>query len=125
MNSPRTLLPLLLCLIFTAVVFGEPTWVQIRDSQPNPPQTTLVNNTVDSIVFIVTIPGFFKEDTTYDKIEYQRLRFIEESVLSDSGFPELPIIYRLVAIPECDSVFITVNAYNPHYFTGYYLLGKC
>ncbi len=119
MNTKRLLAVAVLCMIFCNVLIAGPTWVEVRDAQDNPPDIDLNTNTTDSIVVTLTIPGFYKEDSTYDDTTYQRLYFPEQTVLGDSGFPELPAVYFMVAVPECDSVFATVYAYNPHYFTNY------
>jgi hypothetical protein len=119
MNFSKSILSIVCCVILAGVASGEPSWVQIRDAQDNPPDVDLITNSTDSIVFIVTIPGFFKEDTTYEDTTYQRLFFPKQAVLTDSGFPELPTICCLLAVPKCDSVLVTADGYNPHYFTDY------
>ena len=103
-----------------AVAFSGPSWVMVRSSQDSSSDIDLITNTADSVVFIVTIPGFFTEDTTYDKTTYQRLSFPNGTVLIDSGFPELPTVAHSIAIPNCEGVTVTVNAYNPTYLTDYY-----
>ena len=78
MNSFKLLLSLAICIIFCNVLIAGPTWVEVREPQDNPPDIVLNNNTVDSVVFTVTIPGFFKDDTTYDDTTYQRIWFPEK-----------------------------------------------
>jgi len=110
----------LICIIFSGLAFSAPKWVTIRSSQEGPPQSTLTNNTSDSVVFIVTIPGFYKEDINWEDTTYQKLRFPTGTTLTDSGFPELPTVAHSIAIPNCEGVTVTVNAYNPTYLTDYY-----
>lgn len=110
-----------LCLAITSISLGNPTWVEVREKEENPPVINLVNSTNSNVTFSVTIPGFFIVDTTYDDTTYQRIWFPEEEVCSDSGVPEVPIIIQKIAIPICSDVTVTYNKYNPHTFTNYYV----
>jgi len=105
-------------LICAGVTFGA-TWVTVTDSNENPPEVTLLNNDADSVVFKVTIPGFYKEDESEGGTTYQRIWFEGEMALSDSGFPALPAIIRNTAIPNCDSISVQVYKYGSTIFNNY------
>jgi len=57
------------------------------------------------VEFEVTIPGMF--NTVIDT--FNRVNIKEHTKLDSVGFPEVPIVSFLVAIPQCDSIYLDVD----------------
>jgi len=119
MKFLQQLMLIVMCVIWVGNSSAA-TWVEITDSNENPPEIDLRDSSADSVVICITIPGFFKDDETEDQTTYQKIWFDEgELALADSGFPQLPVIRKLIAIPDCDSVIVDITPYGPNYLTNY------
>lgn len=70
----------------------------------------------DTIVqFNVKIPGMFVTEID----SFARVNIKEHTRMDSVGFPEMPIVSFLVAIPECDSVNLNICLLDSIQFTGY------
>ena len=119
MNYLRFLCLLALFIPHLSSALSVPVWVEVRDPYDNPPEIIFQSNTADSVVFTVLIPGFFRGNEVEGGETYQKMWFPKETVLSDTGFPELPVISRLIAVPNCAGVNVSVEAFNKNTFNGY------
>jgi hypothetical protein len=119
MGSRKIVALLTVALLAVSTAFSAPTWVSLGRGIGTSPTIALNNNTADSIVFTVVIPGFYKDDVTENNLIYQKMWFDEGGVLTDSGFPELPTLIRNIAIPECDSVHVIIRALSNQRLDNY------
>ena len=56
------------------------------------------------VIFTVNIPGMYVKD----EVGYQRLRIEGCGKTDSTGFPELPLLKYLSAVPQCDSIIYDI-----------------
>jgi len=111
-----------ICISFFLLsLFGhsQPQWVGFSGNQPSKPQVNLMISTNQKILYQVQIPGMNQESRTFNGITYQRLSMLGGQKWGDPGYPELPSIGKLLAIPECTGMDISVVFTDSIVFDGY------
>ena len=96
-----------ICLILLAMLFistnafADEEWVSFTGKGESAPEYDIINSNSFIVEFEVEIPGMkSKSIDIYDRI------YIPEHTKMDSvGFPEVPVVSYLVAIPECESIW--------------------
>lgn len=97
-------------LIFMCIAFlgnAQPTWVTFTDDHPSKPIVHLKNSTNQSVEYNVVIPGMYC-DTINNGESYQRLSLPGGSKWGQPGYPEIPNIASLIAIPECSGFTLNI-----------------
>ena len=61
----------------------------------------------------------YKTDIPENGTNYQRISIPGNMVSNDAGEPELPIVRKLIAIPECDNVSLTANVTSQNTYSNY------
>ncbi|MCF8379155.1 MAG: hypothetical protein K9H49_06230 [Bacteroidales bacterium] len=93
-------LTFLIVLICSIQFVGSQNWIEFATSESTVPLCDVTTSTDTLVELEITVPGMFS--TAVDS--FNRVR-VEEHFLTDSvGFPEMPVISFLVAIPECVNV---------------------
>ncbi len=99
-----------LCLLLFASmvlgVMGQPQWVAFTDTTPKAPRISLQSSSNQQVRYLVQISGMYQESITVGAETYQRLSIPKTSDWGIHGYPELPAISKLIAVPECDSITI-------------------
>ncbi|MBI9037295.1 MAG: T9SS type A sorting domain-containing protein [Bacteroidales bacterium] len=80
-------------------------WVEFTASDNTEPVYTILSSNNDSVEFNLKIPGMYSMEID----SFQRISIKSHSVMDSIGYPELPVLSYLVAIPECDSIGISIN----------------
>ena len=103
----KKLLQLILIAILTLVIKTLPAqeWVEFTASDNTEPVYTILSSNNDSVEFNLKIPGMYSTEID----SFQRVEIKGHSVMDSIGFPELPVLSYLVAIPECDSIGINIS----------------
>ena len=91
------------------------SWVEFTASESTKPVCTIGTSNDTLVKFNVTIPGIFK--TTIDT--FNRVEIKEHSKMDSVGYPEMPVVSFLVAIPECDSVNLAIELVDSIQFSDY------
>jgi len=78
-------------------------WTAFNAMDGTEPVCTVNSSTNDSVTFTVQIPGMYSE--TIDSLH--RILIPGHNKMDSVGYPELPVIVFLVAIPDCDSVALS------------------
>ncbi|MCD4698498.1 MAG: T9SS type A sorting domain-containing protein [Bacteroidales bacterium] len=90
-------------------------WVEFTTSESVTPVCTVLTSNDTLVKFDVIIPGIF--ETPIDT--FNRVNIKEHSKMDSVGYPEMPIVSFLVAIPECDGVNLNITLLDSTQFTGY------
>jgi hypothetical protein len=80
-------------------------WVEFSASESNSPQLTLSSSNDTIVEFEINVPGMYS--TAIDS--FNRVEIKNHFKLDSVGFPEIPVISYLVAIPSCDSVILNLT----------------
>ncbi len=105
----------------TCLLYAQPQWVTFSKSTPQPPIIQLASSDSLSVNFTAEICGMYETDTTVNNIEFQRLYIPGGGCSHIVGDPEMPYVRQLIAIPECDSVILTVDIKDNTSFENYYV----
>jgi hypothetical protein len=100
------------CIVITAgISWGE--WINVGSSPANEPVTaTVIYSDETATEFTVSVNRILSEDIIIEGVGYSRLLIPGESATWRVGFPELPKVVKLVAVPPTGNVELTVEAGN-------------
>ena len=108
----RTIILVFIIISFTA---KSQDWIEFNPSGTTAPTYNLLSSTDSVVEFGVIVPGMF--ETSIDS--FNRINIKEHSRLDSVGFPEIPVVSFLVAIPDCDSVNLIINPLDSSQFNGF------
>ncbi|MCK5050217.1 MAG: VCBS repeat-containing protein [Candidatus Cloacimonetes bacterium] len=96
-------------VLVVLVVFGfsasAEEWLNFNERGESAPIYDVTNSTSSLVEFELEIPGMeSKEIDTFN-----RVRILEHTKMDSIGFPEVPVITYLIAIPECYDVNLNIT----------------
>ncbi|MCD4745789.1 MAG: hypothetical protein K8R58_05775, partial [Bacteroidales bacterium] len=99
---------LIIATLFVVFVSKSQDWIEFSASESTSPQYDVLTSNDTLVEFEINVPGMFSTQIdTFDRVQ------IKEHLRMDSiGFPELPIISYLTAIPDCDSVIVQIELFD-------------
>ena len=106
---------LLITAFFTSFSLFTQNWVEYTASETTKPICNVLTSNDTLVKFNVLIPGMFETPTD----TFNRVNIKEHTKMDSMGFPEMPIVSFLVAIPNCDSVILNIKIMDSTQFTGY------
>jgi len=90
-------------------------WVEFTALDNTEPVYTILSSNNDSVEFNLKIPGMYATEID----SFQRIEIKGHSMMDSIGYPELPVLSFLVAIPECDSIVINISGLDSLKFNDY------
>ncbi len=92
---------LLLLILFTPFLLRA-EWISLNKNKATqtPPNVTLISDDNNSTVIKINISGFELKDLFTEGKTYQSADLLSESFTTKSGFPEVPYISKILAIPD-------------------------
>ena len=111
----------MLCLtvVITVQTFAQPKWVPFLQQTKTKPTTNLTASNNSTVSFTVQINGMEVSNAKAGTTTYQSLSIPDGEVMTKAGSPQVPIISKLIAIPDCDNVTISVTPSNELQFANY------
>ncbi len=99
---------LIIIMIIPFIVRAE--WIPLNKQRtsPTPPNVTLISDDNNSTVIKIEISGFELKDFNTDDKQYQMIDLLSESFTANPGFPELPYIAKVLAIPDQASISVEI-----------------
>jgi hypothetical protein len=98
------------CIIFSFFIVNGQEYISLNgDSIPNLSTCQIIGQGTNYVEFDVEISGFYKQDTTINYITYQRISLLDNYTTSNVGMPELPIINKLVYVPDSCTINISIS----------------
>ena len=106
----RTKLFIILIINMFIPFLLQAEWIPMikQNSSPTPPKVTLISDDNNSTVIKIEISGFELEKLISDDNHYQRIDLLSESFTTKPGFPELPYIAKVLAIPDQAGISVEV-----------------
>jgi PKD repeat protein len=85
-------------------------WIPINNQKtsPAPPIVTLISDDINSTVLKIEISGFDLKEFISGDHHYQKIDLLSESFTTNPGFPELPYIAKVIAVPDRAAVSFEV-----------------
>jgi hypothetical protein len=102
-------LPLIIILVlFPFLIKAE--WIPLnkQNTSPAPPNVTLISDDNTSTVLKIEISGFDLKNFSSEGNEYQLVDLLTESFITKPGFPKLPYIAKVLAIPDQAAVSVEI-----------------
>ena len=87
------------------IIANADEWINFNDSEASVPSYDVTNSTSSIVTFELEIPGMNSTDVD----AYNRVYIPEHSRMDSVGYPEVPFVSYLVAIPECDNVILNIT----------------
>ncbi len=116
LRSLKSALPFILtvlCVLLSHPAVASPYegWYPLAPGadDPAPPTVVLVTEEPSVSVIMVDLPGMVLETVTEEGADYSRVSIPGYGELSDAGFPQLPVVPVVVAVPESDSLQVRVT----------------
>ena len=103
----------------TTQLFSQQSWVPFLRQDKTPPELTLLHSDNNTVSFNVRVNGMLSTFKKIGENDYQRLSIHNSEVMTTEGAPALPVITKLIAVPDCDDVTITVTPSNEIQFSNY------
>lgn len=110
---------LLVILSFITNAPAQQQWITLTNNHPTAPVITLEHSLNSEVSYTIDITGMYKQDTTVNSITYNRLSILQNGKWGEPGYPEIPAIYKLVAIPECETVSVIFHVTDSVVLDGY------
>ncbi len=111
-----------LTVIITVQTFAQTTWVPFLQQTKTKPTTNLTTSNNNTVSFTVQINGMEASNIKAGTSAYQSLSIPDGEVMTKAGSPQVPIISKLIAIPDCDNVSISITPSNELQFPNYNVL---
>ena len=83
-------------------------WVEFTASETTDATCNVLTSTDSIVEFEINVPGMFS--TVIDT--FNRVQIKNHSRMDSVGFPEVPIVSYLTAIPDCDSVIVNIELFD-------------
>lgn len=97
-------------LLFSAgLTFAQGDWVRFTSSTPKDCDIQVMQSTNTRFRMNVKVYGMFTKNITEKGEIYQRIHIPGGIVTTTTGLPELPVIRKLIAIPECANLDLNLN----------------
>ncbi len=111
-NKPTMFKKILIILIISALVPFKMNaeWVSLDKNKVSkiPPKVTIISNDNNSTVIKVELLGFNVKEFITEGRSYQSVDLMTEIFSNESGFPEVPHIAKILAIPDQTGVSVEV-----------------
>ncbi|MFW5872493.1 MAG: C25 family peptidase propeptide domain-containing protein [bacterium] len=92
-------------LMLVSIFTKSQEWVEFATSESTSPQLNLSTSNDTLVEFEIEVPGMYS--TAIDS--FNRVEILNHFKMDSVGFPEIPVISYLVAIPSCDSVILNLT----------------
>ena len=106
---------LFFAFIFISFAVYSQDWIEFTASETTKPDYELLQSTDTIVEFEIDVPGVFS--TVIDT--FNRVQIKEHTIMDSVGYPEMPIISYLVAIPTCDSVKLNIELLDSIKYTNF------
>jgi len=114
---------LILCASLTCLLLGlvpaTAEWVALDGADPSAPRVNLVSHDGAATVIELSISGFHVEQETADGTVWHRLSLGDNAALRRTGLPQLPVVARLVGIPDLADYTVATEVLDAVTLTGY------
>lgn len=114
----KPILSIVAGLLMLNAVFGQ-NWVSFTKTTPVSPIVNLIASDNQSVSFTVEVCGMYQQDLTEGGETFQRISIPGCNALTATGEPELPVFRKLIAIPECTDVTLSVNITGQTAYSNY------
>jgi len=111
-------LVIVVCLLSTAATAQE--WISFGSrAEGSPPEISVQRNDNQQVSFTVGLSGMYVETRNEEGSVYKRLAMPQCRTMGEVGSPEIPVVTKMVAIPECSEIVYNVTMSGVQTFSNY------
>ena len=110
---------MLLSWFVSTTAWSQSTWIGFTSNTPLKPNVQVLESSNQTVRYQISISGMYSEDIEHDREIFQRLSIPGGIKMSKQGWPELPIISRPVAIPDCGGMTFSIIVYDSIILNNY------
>ncbi len=99
---------LIIAVLFVNQSVNSQDWVEFSVSDTTDATCNVLTSADTIVEFEINVPGIFS--TVIDT--FNRVQIKNHTRMDSVGFPEIPIVSFLAAIPDCDSVFVNIELFD-------------
>lgn len=88
--------------------YGQERWIPFTSSTKSKPIFNLHHSNNENVSFSIEITGMVVRDVLAKEKTYQRLAIPDQNKSTEVGFPEIPVISQLIAVPDCEQVNLRI-----------------
>ncbi len=111
-----------LIIVMTISIPAQPNWIAFHQQTKTKPSIILTSSDNSNVSFTVQINGMYAADKKNEAVIYRSLSIPDGELIIEEGSPQLPMISKLIAIPDCDDVSFSLSPSNKIEFTNYNIL---
>jgi hypothetical protein len=111
-------------VLLASSISAQAEWVSLNKSASSPqaPKVTLLEDNESGTVLKVELSGFEVREVVGADRTYQSIGLLMDAVTTEIGFPELPCVAKILAVPDQAAISIEViEVGEVHSYTGYVL----
>ena len=108
--------------VITSSVYTQNKWIPLYNQESTAPTVSVSSSNNSNVSFLVQISGLNVLDKNVDKATYQSLYIPDAEVITEKGLPQVPVITKLIAIPDCEDVSLSITSSNELVFSDYNIL---
>ena len=84
-----------------------------------PPEVSISRSDNQQVSFAVSLSGMYAESKDEALVTYKRLSMPQCEIMGEVGAPEIPVVTKMIAIPECSEIMYNVTMSGVQTFTDY------
>ena len=96
---------IVILLAMQTFLLAQESWIPFNGGTEGEVELNILTSNNSEVIFTVNIPGMYVKD----EMGYQRLRIEGCGKTDSTGFPELPLLKYLSAVPLCYSIIFSVQ----------------
>jgi hypothetical protein len=113
---------LTITVLISIQLFSQSRWIPLLQQTKTATSINLSSSNKNNVSFTIQINGITVVDRKVEGINYQQLSIPNGEVIVEEGSPQIPIVSKLIAIPDCDDISFSVIPSNPVEFNNYNIL---
>ncbi|HCV44005.1 MAG TPA: hypothetical protein DGH68_11015, partial [Bacteroidetes bacterium] len=109
-------------LLLASSIPAQADWVSLNGnaSSPQAPKVTLLEDSPAGTVLKIELSGFELQEVVGAERAYRSIDLLTDATTTEIGFPELPCVARILAVPDQAAVSVeVVEVGEEQSFTGY------
>jgi hypothetical protein len=110
---------LLLTIALLSTTLWSQNWVALQSVNPEEPVINVTHSNNQHVSLTFSLSGFYTKTITEAGVDYQRLSIPANTVAGNIGEPEIPVIKKFIAVPECSRINYSVQVNSVETLSNY------
>lgn len=102
--------------------YSQTNWVPFNQQPRSDPKINLISSDKNGVSLEITVNGMNVSEKRIGKINYKCLSLQDRDFITDPGSPMMPIITKLISVPDCENISLSISASNSSTLSNYYVI---